>query len=332
MRLLSNCLTATSCCALAAVATSVSAQVRAPASYEAVSSNPATATDAVNRAQDIAIGVDPYDRMTVKVSIQGRGPYNFLVDTGADHTVVSSALAGSLNLVPGERVQMYTITGDQSVKTAALGQMKFSEKTMQNVTAAVLDAAHLGADGVIGIDSLRSERVTFDFAKGLMTIVPSRSAEPRADGDTIVVTGRLKAGRLVLTEANAGGKSVNVVVDTGSDITVGNRALRRKLHRSGLLHSVGPIALKSVTGHIIAGDLMVLDKLNVGGVVIEQMSIVFTDAPIFKVLKLEDRPAVLLGMNAIRAFKRVSIDFANRKFRVVVPQKSAIEGLQLASR
>ena len=35
-------------------------------------------------------------------------------------------------------------------------------------------------------------------------------------------------------------------------------------------------------------------------------------------------------MNAIRAFKKVSIDFANRKFKVVLPETSALE-VQFAS-
>jgi hypothetical protein len=30
-------------------------------------------------------------------------------------------------------------------------------------------------------------------------------------------------------------------------------------------------------------------------------------------------------MNAIRAFKKVSIDFANKKFRVILPEHSALE-------
>lgn len=331
MRRLPICLALICSAAVPGLMTVASAQIRPPTRYEAVSST--RATESPNQAQDVALGVDANDRMTVKVKIQGKGPYDFLVDTGADHTVVSSAVAASLRLVPGARVQMYTITGDQRVKTAAVGQMQFSQKTLQNVTAAVLEKSNLGADGVIGIDSLRSERVTFDFPRGLMTIVPSRAAEARIrNEDAIVVTGRLKAGRLVLTEARAGGRSVNVVIDTGSDLTVGNTALRRKLAGSRVLKSVGPVALKSVTGHIIQGDLMTLEKLSVGGIVLEQMSIVFTDAPIFKVLKLDDRPAVLLGMNAIRAFERVSIDFANRKFRVVLPQKSAIVGTLLAAR
>jgi hypothetical protein len=36
------------------------------------------------------------------------------------------------------------------------------------------------------------------------------------------------------------------------------------------------------------------------------------------------KPELLLGMNAISAFKKVSIDFANRKFRVVLPEESAL--------
>jgi hypothetical protein len=34
---------------------------------------------------------------------------------------------------------------------------------------------------------------------------------------------------------------------------------------------------------------------------------------------------MLLGMNAMRAFKKVSIDFASRKLRVVIPEQSALE-------
>jgi hypothetical protein len=48
-------------------------------------------------------------------------------------------------------------------------------------------------------------------------------------------------------------------------------------------------------------------------------------------LQLDRTPALLLGMNAIRAFKKVSIDFANRKFRVVLPEHSQLE-TQVASR
>jgi predicted aspartyl protease len=319
---------------LAAVLTlpsAASAQISAPVHYDAVSTP--TPVDSKGTAQDIAIQPDRSDRITVKVMIGGQGPYNFLVDTGADHTVIGSHIAGSLNLVPAARVQLFTVAGNQKVNTASVRKLQFSNKTLENVNAAILDRSNLGADGVLGIDSLRSERVTFDFRKGLMTIVPSSKAETRVPNrDTIVVTGKLRSGRLVLTEARAANKLVSVVIDTGSDVTIGNLELRRRLSGSRMVRSVGKITLQSVTGHLISGDLVTLEKLNVGGVTIENLSLVFTDAPIFEALKLKDRPALLLGMNAIRAFDRVSIDFANKKFRVVLPETGGVNQAMFASR
>jgi predicted aspartyl protease len=306
------------------------AQLKPLTHYDAVSTPESIET--TGQSQNVALRPDGFDRMTVQVHLEGSGPYNFLVDTGADHTVISSSLVASLRLAGADRVQIYTISGDQSVNTAAVNTMQFSKKTLRNVNAVILERANLGADGILGIDSLRSERVTFDFSKGVMTIVPSAVAEPRIDKDTIVVTGKLRSGRLVLTEARAGGHAVSVVVDTGSDVTVGNAALQRKLGGSRLLRPIGPISLQSVTGQIITGELMTLNMLDVGDVAMKNLNIVFAEAPIFKALKLDEKPAVILGMNAIRAFERVSIDFANRKFRVVLPQKSSIESVRLASR
>jgi len=72
-------------------------------------------------------------------------------------------------------------------------------------------------------------------------------------------------------------------------------------------------------------------ELQMGGVSLRDLAVVFVDAHTFKQLKLDRTPSLLLGMNAIRAFKKVSIDFANRKFRVVVPERSELE-TRLATR
>jgi hypothetical protein len=75
---------------------------------------------------------------------------------------------------------------------------------------------------------------------------------------------------------------------------------------------------------------MFVRELDIGGVTLKNLAIVFADAHTFRQLKLDRKPALLLGMNAIRAFKKVSIDFANRKFKVVLPETSALE-VQFAS-
>ena len=85
------------------------------------------------------------------------------------------------------------------------------------------------------------------------------------------------------------------------------------------------VELQSVTGAKLSGEYTFVRELKLGGVTLSGLAVVFADAHTFKQLKLNDRPALLLGMNAMRAFKKVSIDFANRKFRVMLPEHSALD-------
>jgi hypothetical protein len=48
-------------------------------------------------------------------------------------------------------------------------------------------------------------------------------------------------------------------------------------------------------------------------------------------LGLIDRPAILLGMNAMKAFDRISIDFASKKVRFVLPATSMRDDVRLAA-
>jgi len=89
--------------------------------------------------------------------------------------------------------------------------------------------------------------------------------------------------------------------------------------------SAEKVELHSVTGATLSGDYLFIRDLEMGGVNLHQLAVVFADAHIFNKLDLQEKPALLLGMNAIRGFKKVSIDFATRKFRVVVPESSSLD-------
>ncbi len=155
-----------------------------------------------------------------------------------------------------------------------------------------------------------------------MTIVPAKQKVVVEQEGTIVVRARERNGRLVLTSAVADGRPLQVVLDTGSEVSIGNHALRRRLMGGKQLRRNGKVVIESVTGETMVGDYMFLDKLEIGGITLENLAIVFADAQTFRALGLGERPALLLGMNAMRAFDKVSIDFANKKLRVMLPQRS----------
>jgi predicted aspartyl protease len=286
--------------------------------------------DEQTQTEDVRFRNEADDRMTVPVKLSGAGPFRFLVDTGADHTAISRELAGRLGLVKGDSASLHTISGVSKVSTANVPALQLTRKAVKVTDAPVLDSAYMGADGILGVDSLQSQRVEFNFDTQTLSIVPSAVRELEDEPGAIVVRAARRQGRLVVTDATANGHRVTVVIDTGAELSMGNQALRKELMGKGLLGPSEKVELQSVTGAMISGDYMFVRKLEIGGVVIENLAIVFADAHTFRKLKLDRRPALLLGMNAIRAFKKVSIDFASRKFRVVLPETSKLD-VRLAS-
>ena len=190
----------------------------------------------------------------------------------------------------------------------------------------------MGADGILGVDSLRSQRVLFDFRTRMISIVPSTRRVEREDRDAIVVRGRLKRGHLILTQARANDVPLTVVLDTGSELTMGNAALRAKLEERKRLGVGERVEMLSVTGQLLVAEAFKLKRVEIGDVILKDLVILFSDAPIFHSLRLENRPAVLFGMNAMRAFDRVSIDFARKQMRMVVPQQSSLDAALMAGR
>lgn len=288
-------------------------------------------TDSTTQAQEIGLKPDEVDRMTVEVAVGGSGPFNFLVDTGAERTSISRQLARHLRLSPGPTARVHSITGAGPVPTAKVPAIELSSKRLRGMDAPMFDALHLGADGMLGVDSLRSQRVQFDFAKGTMTIVPSATRIERSTPDTIVVRGRLKNGRLVMTEARANGRSVAAVIDTGSQITIGNPALRTAMARRSVT-SIRPVLIRSVTGDTLMAEYTTIKELKIGDVTLTDLAVAFADAHTFRQLGYGDKPALLLGMNAMRAFDRVSIDFASKKLRLEPRKDSGIDRVILAAR
>ena len=281
--------------------------------------------DKSTQSEDLKFKDDGESRMTVPVRLSGAGPYNFLVDTGADRTAVSHQLMTKLGIQKSGRAALHSVAGESSISTARIQDVQLTRIPERSIDAAVLDRANMGADGIVGVDLLRSQRVQFDFEKQTMTIVPSVTPDFAYEPGTIVVRAQRKGGRLVVTDAEANDERITVVLDTGSQVSIGNQAMRRRLIRSDLVSIERSVELESVTGQKIVGDYMLVRELKIGGVSLYNLAVVFAEAHTFKQLSLDKRPALLLGMNAIRAFKKVSIDFANKKFRVVLPEHSSID-------
>ena len=278
------------------------------------------------QAETLRYARDVNERMTVGVNIGGRGPFPFIVDTGAERTVISSELARTLSLQPGRAVWVHSMSEVSEIATVVIPGLRVGNRTTEQIHAPALARENLGASGILGVDTLQRQRVTFDFRRREMTVTPSRAREERwPDSNTVVVTGRSLYGRLVLVDASVDGQRVWVIIDTGSEVSVGNNALRAALARRNRLREIAPIHMMSITGGVISAEYGFARRIRVGGLDINNLPIAFADVHPFRQLGLMERPALLLGMDALQLFSKVSVDFPNRRVRVLIDDGAMLE-------
>jgi predicted aspartyl protease len=267
----------------------------------------------------LTIGGDDVDarkaktRMTVAVRVNGQGPYNFVVDSGADTSVVGQRIARALQLPPGRPAMLHNMTESTPVERVLVEELQLGSSTVTNLELPALLERDLGGDGMIGIDALVEQRLMMDFEKQVIKVEDAAKQPPRFDGD-IVVVAKLRRGQLILTQVKANGKPIEAVVDTGSMITIGNTALMKQLLRRepDKFYTIG---VTGVTG--VKQDLQLarVSELRLGSIILRDVPIAFADVPPFAVFGLKNQPTLLLGTDILEAFRRISLDFKARKVR-----------------
>ncbi len=295
--------------------------VAAPGAAQTVVMTPAGTI--TNDPSVVATGNDQSQRMTVPVMVNGQGPFQFVIDTGADRTVISTELSDRLNLPAAGTARLHSMGGQSQVNIVSIDRVGYSNRIARDVKAAALPMRNLGADGLLGVDSLKGQRVVMDFVAQTMSIESSSEAETPvpSDGAIIVVTARTRLGQLVMVDADANGQKVWVVVDTGAQNSVGNNRLKQLLVKRNPETPIKLMEMVDVIGRRTPAEYTIVSKVRIGGVTMHEAAIAFADAHPFKLFGLSKKPSMLLGMESLRSFRRVSVDFASRKVKFMLPKE-----------
>jgi len=256
-------------------------------------------------------------RMSVEVTINGAGPFPFIVDSGASRTVISGSLARLLGLPSNGPVLIHSVGGTSTVPSARIDRLSIGGLPPTTIMAPVLREGDLGALGILGIDVLADKRVVLDFDKNRMTIYHSEEHHPHTAPNEIVVTAKRRFGELVLVNADANGQRIYAIVDTGSAVTIGNNNLRAKLLRRRNWQTY-PVKIHDVTGREVPAIYASAGDIRIGSIKVRNIVAAFCDADAFDRFQLRNQPSMLLGMDLLRGFRRVSIDFPNKRVSLLL--------------
>jgi hypothetical protein len=92
-------------------------------------------------AEVLDLAAERYERMTVPVSLMGEGPFRFIVDTGAQATVISHVLADRLLLGNRREAMLIGLNSQRMVQTASIPALSLGSRTFAVQTAALVDPA-----------------------------------------------------------------------------------------------------------------------------------------------------------------------------------------------
>jgi predicted aspartyl protease len=266
-------------------------------------------------------------RLGVDVMVNGRGPYKFIVDSGADTSAVGLRIARDLELPLGKPAILNGMTSRDLVDRVKVDALTLGPTTVHDLEVPALREIDLGGDGLLGIDAMVRQRLLLDFEKKLIKVEDASKPMKFSPGD-IIITARRQRGQLILTEVEAQGFRLDAVIDTGTEISIGNLALREKLLRRRARFT--EVEAIGVTGTSTKLQIATIDELKLGPVLLRNVPIAFADVPPFKLFGLADEPALLLGTDLLENFRRVALDFRARKVRFQL-RRCTTEGVVIST-
>ena len=272
--------------------------------------------------------------LSIDVEIRGRGPFHFIIDTGADRTVLAEELAVTLELTKAANVVVQGIARSVVAPTVGVDDLRIGKFRIGHLDTPILPRAWIGADGYLGLDVLDGKRVVFDFKRMALTIseprpewlisrLPRNEAVARASG---------KGGRLRSVDCRVDGVSAVAFVDSGAEVSMGNSALLTRLAERGNTYvSPDRVILTGITGGSVSGRAAVVRRVKMGGLEISNCVLVIADLHIFQLWDLNEKPALFIGMDLLRKFGRITIDYGRKEYRFEFA-KLAIAGVTWPAR
>jgi predicted aspartyl protease len=260
---------------------------------------------------------DQIGRIIVPVMVNDQGPFSFVLDTGANRTVLTPQLVATLGLrsADDDTVTMNGATGSAVVPTVRVERVAAGDVVIKEQQLPVAEALAEGIDGILGVDALESKRIMVDNKTGKIEIGNARHQRP-IEG-AMRISAQLRFGRLMVVDAYVDRIHVKAVIDTGSQYTLGNDALQAALDVStrSKLASM-PI---DVVGETLArqrGLRQPVTTVRVGDVRAEHFNIVFGEFYIFRLWKLDKQPALVIGMDLIGRLDAFVIDYERREVQL----------------
>lgn len=266
---------------------------------------------------ELPFDLDAQGAVVVAATVQGLGPFRFLLDTGSTHSAISDELAAALVLKPIARAEMQTSAGTTMVPVVEINGVSIGGAAADRIQASVLSATALhligrGIQGLLGQDFLSAHHFTIDYAhRRLRWDDLADGLEPAVSASTIRLPLVEEDGRFVVQVAQKKqDNTLRFVADTGSSELVLFESDRLASLELTPVSDSPAMALSSLAGSECV-RLMRLHRLAVGDVTFrDRLAVVLPPA--------SSHYSSIDGLLPLHTFRAVS--FRQREGYVLISQ------------
>lgn len=265
-----------------------------------------------------AIPIENLAHLTmVKTLINGEGPYDFVLDTGAGVTVLNSELVHTLKIPVVGTMEVGSPMGAEPIQADSLRvrSIQVGDVVLEDMPAIALELNDLflplkAPDGILSAASFEGFLVTIDFPNQFVQI--RKGALPPADGQRVLDYSPDSVVPNI--SVSIAGETVQVAIDTGAPSPL---VLPRKYISTLPLESEPTVAGQGrtvdATFEILSSQLK--GTLNIGDITIDNPTITFNDGG--------KHPHI--GMSVLRNYS-LTIDRTNHRLMFEQPQQASTSG------
>lgn len=267
-------------------------------------------------------------QILVDVTVNGRGPYTFILDTGASISVLfeRARVNASIEASGGEEVGVLGMTSSGRYPIAYVEQIGVGNETWDAARVALLPDPNLFTvhiDGILGVDFLGRYAVLYSHDERAVRLYPKELVQERHySGWNRVSMYDLRVGDGDLTTLAFDMFIDNVRIPTIFDLGASANLMNR---RAAQLLDIRPRNPRGTTdvwgafGGAVAATELIVWQLDVGNLHWRQRRFLIGDYAVFDVLSLNRKPAAIAGTDFFGK-RDFLIDFARNRLLVKVKE------------
>ena len=255
--------------------------------------------------------LDRIGRVMTHVKVNGKGPFRFVIDTGASRSTLAPHLARALNLQHsvGRNVMLNGVTGAAEVPTVAVESIEIGALRFEKQDLPVIFTSIMGnADGILGVAGFQDQRIDVDFKRDRVSVLESNGKRPHYSMVTARATRNING--LMIVDVRVGRRiRAKAVIDTGAERSLGNLALQNAMNRGRKKRDPVSAVVHGATPDIADGDVQEIREATIGDMTLTNLEVIFADFHVFKLWGLDQEPAMLIGMDMLGVLELLVIDY-----------------------